>query len=81
MTSTTDAQTGVITFNIATDFSSADWSCAPGQTSGSLNAHTIDTVNQAAGSIQLVARSAINSDSNSDPTDPGAWFMAGLGDQ
>jgi hypothetical protein len=82
ITSTTDVQTGVITFNIATDFSSAGWACCPGRLSGVTGSTTIDTAVQGAGSIQLVSRIATAStDSNSNPIDPSVWFMAGLGDQ
>jgi hypothetical protein len=81
ITSTSDGGTGVVTFNIATDFSSADWSCCFGRYSGVTGATITDIANPASGSIQMKARIATASDSNGDLIDPAAWFMAGLGDQ
>lgn len=73
MTSVTDVGTGQITFNVATDFSSANWAglVSAGHTTNTLR--YTEVISQAAGT--LGARF------NDAATDPTFWFFAGFGDQ
>jgi len=77
MTSITDTAVGVITFTIATDFSSANWGPQAFVTNGSSNVKSVAGRQslQAAGSIALESRF-----SDSSLIDPDAWSLAGLGD-
>jgi hypothetical protein len=86
MTSVTDDGTGLITFTIATDFSSADWCCvmqieraATSLAEGSTAHGNIRSAAQAAGTVQLEAYD--NTTGTSGQDDPTSWFMAGFGDQ
>ncbi|ADJ21998.1 hypothetical protein Hden_0172 [Hyphomicrobium denitrificans ATCC 51888] len=81
-TSITDANVGVLTATIATDFSSANWAChvtcrGPDTTQG--RAGWVYDSSQSAGAITgLCYTLGSSSPSNTDPT---AWYLSGLGDQ
>jgi len=79
MTSVADTAVGRATFTIATDFSSNDWCCLPSaeeNSSGSENILAIATGTQASGSVELNFQSETGAFN-----DPGAWHLAGFGDQ
>ena len=76
MTSVTDTGVGAITFTIATDFSSANWSCvATIELTSTTLAQSCTYDSQAAGSVLL--RSVVEAGSAADPV---SWSMAGFGD-
>jgi hypothetical protein len=74
MTSVTDDATGVITFNYATDFSSADHIAIPGVAHATLLVAT--QTGRTAGTTSYTARVA-----SGTATDPGAWSLIAMGDQ
>jgi len=81
-TSITDANQGVLTATIATDFSSANWAChitcqGPDTTQG--RAGWVYDSSQTAGAITGLCYT-LGSSSPSN-TDPSAWYLSGLGDQ
>ena len=77
VTSVTDTGTGALTVTIATDFSSADWSCvgAIGLASTTL-AQSCTYDSMAAGTV--VMRSVVEAGSAADPV---TWSVQGMGDQ
>ena len=82
LTSVTDGGTGDITFNIGTDFSSADWVHACGAMSQNGNGtynnmHEATTTSKAAGTLRLQNKTGANG--SSDPSTP--WSVVGFGDQ
>lgn len=76
MASATDVGTGEITFNIATDFSTGNWSAVEGvyASASSSRIHMISSIG--AGALGLYT--ALNGVGATDPTN---YFMAGFGDQ
>ena len=76
ITSITDTATGIITFTIATDFSTANW-CGLGFVEDSSNDRTLAGSSKSAGSIVLTFFD-ITDVGNQDPA---AWNFMGLGDQ
>lgn len=83
MTSVTDGGTGLATFNIATDFSSANWaySVSIENIDASIDASTdvqicmVGLAGQAAGSLACICGNA----SGSAAVDPTNWSFIGLG--
>ena len=85
-TSITDTGTGVLTWTITTDFSTADWACTLGAERAATalaeaNARkvTVQFGGQLAGSVILEC----NDDTVTTMLvkDPAAWHAAGMGDQ
>jgi len=81
-TSITDNNQGDIAATIATDFSSANWSCqalcmGPLSTQGRVP--WVADSGQSAGAVQIVCYTV--GSSSPSPTDPTAWYFSGLGDQ
>lgn len=76
VTSITDNSTGNLTVTIATDFSSASWSCVA-TARASLLGRCVQVSSQAAGSVTVIcfASDTVNN------TDPDAWSVVGYGDQ
>lgn len=80
MTSVTDVGTGQIAFNVATDFSSADYVPVV-QALNSLGALVTQIISQAAGAVGAECGSTDYTSSSPSPQDPEAWFFAAYGDQ
>lgn len=75
-TSVTDDGTGIITWTIGTDFSSASWAALVSvANTGDQTARIPFLVSQAAGSAQFRSKTTGAADS-----DPSSWYFAGFGD-
>lgn len=76
MTSVTDAGVGLVTFVIATDFSSANYVGLLAVLTDGIRTQVLQTIAQAAGSFQAqLGRTAV------DEADPINWFFSAFGDQ